>query len=254
MRSPRGYARRALAMGAGDDIGALTMPAPRTRIVLSADALKIVAMGLILAAIVTITVVFSRQLMAVEAYEGSEHPPAQPVSPQETGASEETGNSPGSTGQVDASGQQILAGGEPAVIVVHVSGAVVSPGLVEVPHPARVNDVVEAAGGLSEDADPALINLAAHVSDGEHIHVPAHGEEPAEYGATSQSSGSSGLVNINTASASELETLPGIGPVTAEAIMTWRHDNGSFTSVEQLIEVNGIGPKTLDQLRPHVTV
>lgn len=140
--------------------------------------------------------------------------------------------------------------------VVHVSGAVVRPGLVRLPPGARVADAVEAAGGAQADADLDRLNLAARVADGERVHVPRRGEaatvEPVAGGGGPQSS--TGPLDLNTATAEQLDTLPGVGPTTARAIVEFRTRHGRFRSVTQLLEVRGIGPAKLAELRPRVRV
>ena len=144
-------------------------------------------------------------------------------------------------------------------IVVHVDGAVVSPGVYELPAGSRANDAVEAAGGLLAEADTSGINLAAELSDGEKLYVPAEGEDTSDVvtgttsatGSSSSGSGSSsdsdsdsgsdGLININTATEEELCELPGIGEVTAANIVADREANGDFTSIEDIMRVSGIG-------------
>ncbi len=160
----------------------------------------------------------------------------------------------------------------PTEVVVHVAGAVRSPGVQHLPGGARVVDAVDAAGGANPDADLARINLAAPLQDGQQIYVLRVGETPptpvGPSGGTSSalaggSAGSSGSptgsatgqpVNINMASADELDTLPGVGPTTAEAIIAYREQNGPFTSVDQLLDVRGIGDAKLEQLRDLVTI
>jgi competence protein ComEA len=151
-----------------------------------------------------------------------------------------------------------------AVILVHVLGAVAAPGVVELPEGARVRDALAAAGGLTPDADPAELNLAAVVGDGCQIIVGTlyapDGRVVDGLGWSSGSSGSSGSgssgakVNINTANQALLETLPGVGPVTAQKILAWRDAHGKFTAIAELQEIDGIGPKTMAQLEPYVTV
>lgn len=159
----------------------------------------------------------------------------------------------------------------PTVLVVHVAGAVRAPGVVELAPGARVRDAVQAAEGLTGQADTARINLARPVADGERIWVPVPGEEEPELpvgsvppdpggggspgGATSPegSDGSVPVVDLNSADQTALETLPGVGPVTAGRILAWREEHGSFSSAEELLEVSGIGERTLEQLRPHVS-
>ncbi len=152
-----------------------------------------------------------------------------------------------------------------AEVVVHVAGAVVRPGLVTVDSPARVADVVAAAGGLVTGADADRINLAAPVADGERVFVPVVGqvEIPAlvpegsggPAGATSAGGpGPPALVDLNAADQSSLETLPGVGPATAQAILAHLAQNGPFTRLEDLLEVRGIGPAKLELIRPYATV
>lgn len=138
-----------------------------------------------------------------------------------------------------------------AVIYVHVLGQVADPGLYELPDGARAVDAVAAAGGFTEQADAGGVNLARFVSDGEQIVVPAIGEAPA--GAAPGMTGD-GLVNLNTADAATLDTLPGIGPATAAKILSWREQHGRFESVDDLLDVGGIGEAKLDAIRDLVTV
>jgi len=148
----------------------------------------------------------------------------------------------------------------PSMIKVHVLGAVAHPGVVSLPEGARVQDAIDAAGGLTADADPALLNLAAVVADGSQIVIGTVGSPAGEVngdsgaGSSGSANGSGVKVNINTASEAELETLPGIGPVTAGKIIAWRNEHGRFSTIDELQEVSGIGPKTMAQLEPYVTV
>lgn len=139
-----------------------------------------------------------------------------------------------------------------AQLVVAVVGQVVTPGLVTLPVGSRVADAVAAAGGALPHADLSTINLARILVDGEQVAVGVPGAAPAP-GAPAGGGGSA-AVNINAASESELEELPGVGPVLAGRIVQWRTENGAFTSVEQLQEVDGIGPSTFEELRDEVTV
>lgn len=147
----------------------------------------------------------------------------------------------------------------PEVVVVDVDGAVGKPGVVELPAGSRVVDAIEAAGGVQRRADTGALNLAQVLLDGEQVVVPGAGRggaaDPAGVGPPAPAPGSvapSGSVSINTATEVELETLPGIGPVLAAAIVEWRTQNGGFTSVEQLQDVSGIGPATFAELAPLV--
>jgi competence protein ComEA len=145
-------------------------------------------------------------------------------------------------------------------LVVDVEGAVVQPGVHRLPTGARVTDAVAAAGGLGPTADGARLNLAAPLQDGERVYVPAVGEEPPPIvGPGSGAAGAgaqapAGPVDLNRADAAALDALPGIGPATAAAIIEHRERIGGFTSVDQLLDVRGIGEAKLDQLRPLVTV
>ena len=146
--------------------------------------------------------------------------------------------------------------GESSPILVHVLGAVAHPGLYELSEGARVIDAVAAAGGYTEAADQAQLNLARVVSDGEQLYAPSIGEAPPPAASTEggPAAETGALVDLNTADAAGLETLPRIGPETARKIIEYREASGPFTAVEQLLEVPGIGQKTLDGLRELVRV
>ena len=140
----------------------------------------------------------------------------------------------------------------PAVALVHVAGAVVEPGVYELAGDARVRDAIVAAGGPTETADWNALNLAAVVGDGIKVYVPSVGEEvpPSLTVPVSPVGGQpAGPIDVNVASAAELEELPGVGPATAAAIVTERERNGPFLDVEDLDRVPGIGPAKLDALR-----
>ena len=157
-------------------------------------------------------------------------------------------------------------------VVVSVVGLVHTPGLVTLAPGARIADALKAAGGSIDGADTVGLNMARQVDDGEQIVVgmaPVKGQ-PAVLGSsvspgsaapgtpstTSQPTkgASTALINLNTATVEQLDTLPGVGPVRAAAIVAWRNANGKFTSVDQLGEVDGIGPGRLEKLRPLVRV
>ncbi len=142
----------------------------------------------------------------------------------------------------------------PALLIVDVAGAVRKPGVYEFAEGERVVDAIERAGGPMPKADLSLLNLAAMLVDGTQILVPKTGPPAtgAPDGAAPGPSG--GLVNINTASATELETLSGIGEVLAGTIVEYRDQNGPFVSVDDLLDVSGIGPATLEEIRDQVTV
>ncbi|ACL39956.1 competence protein ComEA helix-hairpin-helix repeat protein [Pseudarthrobacter chlorophenolicus A6] len=149
------------------------------------------------------------------------------------------------------------------VVVVHVSGAVLAPGVVTLPAGSRVHQAISAAGGAAADADLDLLNLAAAAEDGQKIHIPRQGEQPAAGGAGSLgqgstappgSAGAGARININTAGVEELDALPKVGPVLAQRIVDWRKEHGPFSAVEDLDAVDGVGPKMLEALLPLVTV
>lgn len=135
------------------------------------------------------------------------------------------------------------------VLLVHVAGQVASPGVYELAAGSRVRDALAAAGGPVEGADLSALNLAAPVTDGQKVVVTRPGEPPPP-----EAAGPPGKVNLNTATAAELETLPGVGPVLAERILARRQSRGRFTSVRQLMEVEGFGPKKYEALKDLVTV
>lgn len=147
---------------------------------------------------------------------------------------------PSSSAPVDAP-TEVTTGGA-GRLTIHVSGAVVNPGVVEVNGGARVAEAVAAAGGATPEAELGAMNLAAALRDGEHIVVPAAGEVDAAGGST-------GGIDLNTASPAELEALPGVGPVLAERIVLFREEHGQFVTPEDLLDVPGIGEAKLSQIR-----
>lgn len=132
-----------------------------------------------------------------------------------------------------------------APIVVDVTGKVAKPGIVELPSGSRVIDAIEAAGGAKSGVDTSGLNLARVLVDGEQIVV---GQE------VGQGVNPSALLSLNTATEQQLETLPGIGPVTAAAITSWRDSNGGFKKIDDLLKIKGIGRKTLAELKPLVSL
>jgi competence protein ComEA len=142
-----------------------------------------------------------------------------------------------------------------AQLVVQAAGAVAKPGVYVVVGTARVNDLIAAAGGLAANADPDQVELAAPLTDGERVYVPRVGESTLPpTGSSSASSTARGPVDLNRASAADLEALPGIGPALAQAIIDHRQQHGPFRSVDDLADVRGIGPAKMEQLRPLVKV
>lgn len=152
-------------------------------------------------------------------------------------------------------------------IIVHVIGAVKNEGIVKVKENARINDVIEAAGGLTEDADLNNVNLAYVVEDGQKIYIPSISDnidkenmenmvsQGAGVGITGEVSESeSGLININTAGQEKLQELPGIGSSTALKIVTYRSENGKFKDIEDIKNVSGIGEAKYEQIKLHICV
>lgn len=145
-------------------------------------------------------------------------------------------------------------------IVVHVAGAVAQPGVYSLAPGSRVEDAIQAAGGLLPEANGAALNLAAFVQDGERVVAPTLPPAitpgaPAVRSGTAEPLPEAGqLININTASKAELESLPGIGPVTAQQIIAYREANGPFAQIEDIMDVPGIGEKTFEQIKDLITV
>lgn len=156
---------------------------------------------------------------------------------------------PRGSGEVLAAPTPVVTGMAGDVILVHVLGAVVSPGLYELREGDRVVDAVAAAGGFADDAEQGGVNLARLVADGEQLAVPVIGQEPAPGEPAAD-----GRVNLNTADEAALETLPRVGPALAARIIQWREANGGFTAVEDLMSVSGIGEKTFEGLKDLVTL
>lgn len=147
--------------------------------------------------------------------------------------------------------------GSPAlgdVLVVHVAGEVKRPGVVQLPVGARVVDAIELAGGALRTADLDRLNLAALVVDGTQILVPSKTSAGGPVPVTTPSASTAAVVDLNSADQALLETVPGLGPVKAGAILAYRNEIGSFTSIDQLLEVTGIGPATLESIRPFVSI
>ena len=166
-----------------------------------------------------------------------------------------------STGSAEASGgglgavlatEPVGSGGPPASngdVVVHVAGEVGKPGVYRLPAGSRVADAVERAGGATGGADPNSINLAARLADGQQVVVPARAGTGASTGASAAATtAEEGPISLGTADQAALETIEGIGPVTAADILQYRDENGGISSIEQLDEIPGIGPATIESL------
>ena len=135
-------------------------------------------------------------------------------------------------------------------VVVHVAGAVREPGVYRLPEGSRVTDAIERAGGATGDADANAINLAARLADGQQINLPARSQAPVGVGGSQAGAGeASGPISLGTATVEQLDSIEGIGPVTAAAILQFRDERGGVSSVDELDEISGIGPATMEALR-----
>ena len=141
-----------------------------------------------------------------------------------------------------------------AEVVVDVVGKVKNPGIVTLPPGSRVIDAIKAAGGLDGKADTTALNMARVLSDGEQILVGIDPVAPAGTSADGAPGAAGAKVNLNSATEAQLDTLPGVGPVTVGAIIAWRGEHGRFSRIEELMEVKGIGPATMAELKPLVTI
>lgn len=194
------------------------------------------------------------------------------VSPISSVNSSENGEAtvpePGTGPTASSAGTDTAPGGSgdgaPARIIVHVAGAVVRAGIVELPQGSRLHEAIAAAGGGAPDADPDQLNLAAILEDGQKVLVPRHGETVPAGSAPAGDAGGGpagaagspvgGKINLNTAGVDELASLPRIGPVLAQRIVDWRTEHGRFQRVEELDAVDGVGVKMLEALLPLVQV
>ena len=151
---------------------------------------------------------------------------------------------------------QLLPAPTAIFLQVHVTGAVNQPGVISLPPGSRVQDAIQQAGGSLADADLQVLNLARLLEDGEKIFIPTISEAPAtrSEGLFENSSAAGYPIDLNTATQVELESLPGIGPVTAQAILAFRDQNGPFKTIEEIQKVPGIGEKTFENLRELITI
>lgn len=139
------------------------------------------------------------------------------------------------------------------IILVDIKGAVKKPGVYELPVNARLHELVNVAGGLTDDAEDRQVNMAIVLADQQLVYIPRKGETVEQTNLPPQV-GNESKVNINTASAEELQTLTGIGEKKAQAIIDYRTQNGNFQSIDQLTEVDGFGEKTVEKLRDSITI
>lgn len=157
------------------------------------------------------------------------------------------------------SSNQVISSQDSPFVMVDIKGAVQKPGVYQLPKDARVKDALAQAGGATKEADLRQLNLASKLQDEMAVYIPAAGEEipPSSPVSSISSSGTSNdqpLVNINTANTDELQTLNGIGPSKASAIVSYREENGLFQTVEDLGKVSGIGEKSLEKIKAQITV
>lgn len=144
-----------------------------------------------------------------------------------------------------------------SVLIIDIKGAINQPGVYELETGARVHQLIDIAGGLKKDADELAINLAAPLEDGMVVYIPKKGEvtdNQFTMPAGQDRSDAKDKININLATSEELQTITGIGPSKAEAIITFRDENGPFTSPEGLLEVSGIGEKSLEKIKEEITI
>ncbi|HEM4745288.1 TPA: helix-hairpin-helix domain-containing protein [Streptococcus suis] len=185
---------------------------------------------------------------------------SQPAKSDQTGLTDFPQTEQTSSGQEQTEEISTEVSEEPSQLVVDVKGAVDKPGLYTLEAGARVNDAVEAAGGLTSQADPKSINLAQKLSDEAVVYVASKDENISAVTSTTASSAmspeekSTSLVNLNTATEADLQTISGIGAKRATDIIAYREANGGFKSVDDLNNVSGIGDKTMESIRPYVTV
>ncbi|HEX4979966.1 MAG TPA: helix-hairpin-helix domain-containing protein [Acidimicrobiales bacterium] len=176
--------------------------------------------------------------------------PPEIVLPRAAGSARHAGAEHGEPGGVGAPAAD-------AVVSVHAAGGFARPGLYELPAGARVAALLEAAGGPAADAAVDSLNLAAKLNDGERVYLPRAGEQlaPAPAGEAGGAAGAGGgVVDLNAATLADLDALPGVGPSTAQAILDYRKERGRFASVDELLEVRGIGEAKLEALRSRVRV
>ncbi|HEM4447662.1 ComEA family DNA-binding protein [Streptococcus suis] len=185
---------------------------------------------------------------------------SQPAKSDQTGLTDFPQTEQTSSGQEQTEEISTEVSEEPSQLVVDVKGAVDKPGLYTLEAGARVNDAVEAAGGLTSQADPKSINLAQKLSDEAVVYVASKDENISVVTSTTASSAmspeekSTSLVNLNTATEADLQTISGIGAKRATDIIAYREANGGFKSVDDLNNVSGIGDNTMESIRPYVTV
>lgn len=224
-----------------------------------ADAGPIVRVGIGRPHLVAVVLALVVGLVVTAATALASRPETEPIEPNVVAGgtplpgSEEAGGSDDPTDS-DNDGDKGSGTGD---IVVHVAGKVAAPGVLTLPSGSRVVDAIDAAGGAESGVDLAPLNLARVLTDGEQVLVGVEAPPPPPGGGSGgggSAGGTGGLVDLNSATAADLDTLPGIGPTLAQRILDWRTENGRFSAVEELREVTGIGERTFADLEPLVTV
>jgi competence protein ComEA len=180
-------------------------------------------------------------------------PHAVALGPTSASATASAPSSAGATAVAAASSSRASSSSAAATVVVDVEGQVARPGVYRLPAGSRVDDALAAAGGVLPGVDLSTLNRAQVLSDGQQIAVAVPGAPAAAAGGTG-STGTGTPINLNTATAEQLDALPGVGPVLAAHILDWRTQHGRFTSVDQLREVSGIGEAKFTDLKPLLTV
>lgn len=139
-------------------------------------------------------------------------------------------------------------------IKIHITGEVLQAGLYEIDAGARIDDAIRCAGGITENADLNKVNLAYEISDGEKIYIPSIFDEEDEYNISSGMENAGRKININKATAQELQNINGVGPALAEKIVAYREENGKFSTIEDLKNVSGIGDKKFETMKDNIAV
>ena len=152
-------------------------------------------------------------------------------------------------GSGGSAGEQVEFDATGGDVVVHVAGAVRNPGVYRMPEGSRVTDAIDRAGGATADAAEDAINLAARVADGQQITLPARSDAPVGVSGGPTSAATDGPISLGSATVEQLDTIEGIGPVTAAGIIEFRDQSGGVASIDELDQISGIGPATMEALR-----
>ncbi|WP_219844038.1 ComEA family DNA-binding protein [Arthrobacter sp. MYb227] len=254
---------------ANDEAPSIPAPVPgRLRVLIGRSAVIVLVIGIL--SWISISLLFNPPPdgpLEVQSVELS----SAPAAPQGKGSPDSFTDKPAATGttQLNTEPSGSSASGPTDKLILHVIGAVKTPGVYELEPGSRVRDAVSSAGGLNSNAAPENINLAAQVTDGQQVRIPKRGENPLPAAAVpdppasettpasdastqGQPDASGSKININTADSTALQVLPGIGPALAQRIIDFRQSNGAFTSVVELDAVSGIGPALLGKIRDRV--